>query len=82
MLTIGPMENTNHLIDALGGTNEVAKLCDVRPQAVSQWRSEGIPKARLMYLRAIRPDIFTNDTTPQDVRLTAARSHDESVRAE
>jgi DNA-binding transcriptional regulator YdaS (Cro superfamily) len=51
------MQNTSHLIDALGGTNEVAKLCDVRPQAVSQWRTDGIPKARLMFLKVIRPDV-------------------------
>lgn len=26
--------------------------------AVSQWRKTGIPKARLMFLKAIRPDVF------------------------
>lgn len=48
----------NKIIDALGGTNEVAELCQVTAQAVSQWRVDGIPKARLMYLQAIRPDVF------------------------
>jgi len=62
MLTISPMENINHLINILGGTNEVAKLCNVRPQAVSQWRLHGIPEARLMYLKVIRPDVFATNS--------------------
>ena len=48
----------NKVIDALGGTNTVAALCEVSPQAVSQWRTDGIPPARLMYLKAVRPDVF------------------------
>lgn len=46
------------LIDALGGTSETAKLCEVSPQAVSQWRSDGIPPARLLFLKAVRPALF------------------------
>lgn len=46
------------LIDALGGTAEVARLCDVSMQAVSNWRQDGIPKARRMYLAAVRPAAF------------------------
>ena len=46
------------IIDALGGTVKVAELCDVTTGAVSQWRNDGIPRARLMYLKAIRPDVF------------------------
>lgn len=56
------MDDTNdeacRVIDALGGTGAVAKLCDVNPAAVSQWRRDGIPKARLQYLRLARPDVF------------------------
>lgn len=44
-------------IDALGGTVAVARICDVSSQAVSKWRRDGIPKARLMYLQAVRPDV-------------------------
>ena len=53
-------KTTEHsrIIDALGGTGEVAKLCDVFPSAVSQWRTDGIPRARLMYLRVVRPEVF------------------------
>lgn len=61
MLTMTGMER-NHddslLIDALGGTTSVAVLCEVEPQAVSQWRKNGIPQSRLMYLKLLRPDVF------------------------
>jgi len=49
------------LIDKLGGTAEVARLCEVKPPSVSEWRKSGIPKARLLYLRAVRPDVFAAD---------------------
>ena len=56
------------IIAALGGTSEVAKLCECTPQAVSQWfgidpetgEQREIPKARLMYLKAVRPDVFAS----------------------
>lgn len=50
--------DASKIIDALGGTNAVAELCEVTPQAVSQWREDGIPKARLMFLRVARPDVM------------------------
>jgi len=50
--------NAEMIISKLGGTNAVARLCEVRPPAVSQWRRDGIPRARLMYLKAVRPDVF------------------------
>jgi hypothetical protein len=50
--------DANKVIDDLGGTNAVAELCRVTPQAVSQWRDTGIPDARLMYLKVVRPDVF------------------------
>ncbi len=46
------------LIDQLGGTVATATLAEVTPAAVSQWRRTGIPKARLMFLRLARPEIF------------------------
>lgn len=48
----------NLLIDALGGTRAVAALCQVNDSAVSQWRRDGIPQARLMFLRLARPRVF------------------------
>lgn len=54
-----PKEITpDEIIDALGGTNEVARLCEVRPPSVSDWRHLGIPKARLMFLRLAKPEVF------------------------
>lgn len=47
------------LIDRMGGTVEVARLCDVTPQAVTQWRRAGIPHPRRMYLAVVRPDVVT-----------------------
>lgn len=49
---------TNEIINQLGGTKAVADLCHVTKGAVSQWRIEGIPSARLMYLKILRPDVF------------------------
>jgi hypothetical protein len=50
--------DANKIIDDIGGTVATALLCEVTPQAVSQWREEGIPAARLMFLRLARPSIF------------------------
>lgn len=43
------------IIDALGGTAEAARLFEVRMPSVSAWRHFGIPRARMMYLKAVRP---------------------------
>lgn len=48
----------SEIIDALGGTVAVARLCKVKPPSVSDWRKEGIPPARRMYLQAVRPGAF------------------------
>jgi hypothetical protein len=50
--------DSNKIIDLLGGTNAVADLCKVTKGAVSQWRKDGIPSARRMYLLLLRPDVF------------------------
>lgn len=50
--------DANEIIDALGGTSKVAELCEVTTGAVSQWRTDGIPHARLMFLKLARPDVF------------------------
>jgi hypothetical protein len=46
------------VIDALGGSGDVARLCRVSSQAVSYWRRAGIPPARRMFLQLLRPDAF------------------------
>ena len=50
--------NPSVIIDALGGTFRVAELCEVRPPSVSDWKKHGIPRARMMFLRIARPDVF------------------------
>lgn len=48
------------IIEALGGTFAVAKLCKVKPTSVSAWKREGtgIPPARRMFLELVSPDVF------------------------
>ena len=50
--------NANTIIDALGGTAEVAKLCKVKPPSVSEWRRNGIPSYRIDFLKLAKPDVF------------------------
>lgn len=57
--------NDSKLIDILGGTSEVARLCQVRAASVSEWRHRGIPRARRMYLELIRPDAFREASESQ-----------------
>jgi hypothetical protein len=51
-------EHSSSLIDALGGTCAVARVCEVSSQAVSKWRRGGIPRPWIKYFRSIRPDLF------------------------
>jgi len=66
------MEIDNRIIDEIGGTLATSVLCDVTKGAVSQWRTSGIPKARLMYLRAVRPDVFKKLENSETSRAEAA----------
>jgi hypothetical protein len=50
----------NLIIDRLGGTSETARLFEIKPPSVSEWRKNGIPKARLLFLRVARPDVLAN----------------------
>ena len=52
--------NPNLIIDALGGTGEVARICIVSTSAVSQWRTNGIPAAWLRYFRLAYPEVFAD----------------------
>jgi len=56
---IGSMDtNPNTIIDALGGTSEVAEMCKLTTGAVSQWRRKGIPKPWVRFFQERRPDLF------------------------
>lgn len=52
----------SQIIDAMGGSAAVARICRVRSPAVSYWRREGIPDYRKQYLATLRPDLFPNET--------------------
>lgn len=47
-----------HVIEGLGGTRKAAQFFDISDQSVSDWRSKGIPKARLRHLRDVRPELL------------------------
>jgi len=59
------------IIDLLGGTAKVARMCKVDPAAVSNWRIRGIPADKYMLLGArieeashgliTRQDLFPNN---------------------
>jgi len=52
------MENSE-IIEILGGTSQVSRLCGVSPAAVCQWRKNGIPEDRLILL-ATQLEMLTN----------------------
>lgn len=58
MTTSDTQLDASEVIDELGGTAETARLCEVSPAAVSQWRLNGMPKSQLKYLRLAKPEIF------------------------
>lgn len=61
----------SEIIDRLGGTTEVARICQIKPPSVSEWRSSGIPSARRQFLALLRPEAF--EATPiKSVRQTVA----------
>lgn len=48
----------NRLIDALGGPATLAReLSSCSSQAISTWRRQGIPPARMDYIRLRWPDV-------------------------
>jgi hypothetical protein len=67
------MEHSNHsvVIDRLGGNVAVAGLCRVTSQAVSKWRRDGIPPARLMFLRLARPEAFAAEEAAEPAKQVA-----------
>jgi len=65
------------VIEALGDTAEVARMFGVRMPSVSDWKKSGIPKARMMYLRAVRPDALEG----ADADAATAPSRSEPARA-
>jgi len=62
----------NTVIDRLGGTTAVAKICECQPPSVHQWRNDGIPKYRLQFLRLAYPQAFEGLEEPKKEQQAAA----------
>lgn len=62
------------IIEQFGGTSEMARLCEVAPSAVSQWKAKNhIPQAHIKFLRLQRPDLFptASESPPEQGRAAA-----------
>lgn len=46
-----PPEYSVRVIEALGGTSDVARICGIKPQSVSEWKSFGIPRSWMFFFR-------------------------------
>lgn len=55
----------NTVIERLGGTCETARLFEISPAAVSDWRKKGIPKSRILFLKVVRPDALAEEQAPE-----------------
>ena len=55
------MKNTDEIIEALGGTGAVAEIAGITPGAVSQWRTNGIPRGWMKYFKIRNPELFDID---------------------
>ncbi|MBK9363039.1 MAG: hypothetical protein IPM99_18995 [Rubrivivax sp.] len=53
-----PLHPDSVVIDRMGGSVAVARVCRVTSQAVSQWRRSGIPPARRQFLELLVPHVF------------------------
>jgi hypothetical protein len=56
--------SANTLIARLGGTTSAAKYFEIEPPSVSEWRDNGIPKARMQLLRVAHPEWFDKTGVP------------------
>ena len=59
------MENIE-IIQILGGTTKVARLCSVSVPAVSQWKANGIPVDKLVFMAGELERLSDGKRTRQD----------------
>lgn len=52
------------IIDAFGGTNRLARICNSTSASVANWRKTGIPAWRELYLRQLAPQLFSGKAHP------------------
>lgn len=67
------------IIDALGGTCAVARLCQIQPASVSEWRKEGIPSARRQFLELLHPEAFGLEPRKTPAKRRPSRSREEAA---
>lgn len=58
MLVMDTHPTASEIIDALGGTSAVAKMCDIKPPSVSEWRKAGIPRPWMKFLENKHRKVF------------------------
>jgi hypothetical protein len=62
------VEKDAELIEKLGGPAKVADLLQYSDESGTQrvwnWTKRGIPEARMMYLKVVRPDVFQDQEKP------------------
>jgi len=64
---------SSDVIDRLGGTAAVARMCDIKPPSVSEWRRNGIPKPWLKFLRLARPDVLAEIERAERLEAVAGK---------
>lgn len=80
---LGGMDNltASEIIDRLGGTSEVARICRIKPPSVSEWRASGIPPARRQFLELLRPEVFVGSSIAAVRQLVDSRMSKRALRA-
>ncbi len=71
----------SEIIDRLGGTTEVARICRIKPPSVSEWRTSGIPPARRQFLELLRPEAFAGTRVAVVRQLVDSRMSKRALRA-
>lgn len=71
----------SEIIDRLGGTTEVARICRIKPPSVSEWRASGIPPARRQFLELLRPEAFAGSRVAAVQQLVDSRMSKRALRA-
>lgn len=71
----------SEIIDRLGGTTEVARICRIKPPSVSEWRSSGIPPARRQFLELLRPEAFAGSRVAAVRHLLDSQMSKRALRA-
>lgn len=58
----------SEIIDRLGGTSAVARLFNIKPPSVSDWRLNGIPQTAIKFLWLAYPEVMSGKVRYVKVR--------------